>query len=109
MQIAAIVMMVYGAFIVVGGVIGAAVSVISLVTGVIFGGLAIVSGWGLRGRQNWGFYLGAAVSLLLTLFFGARFAQTGAVFPALVTLIFSLVAFIVLMYSRGRSAGRLVD
>ena len=108
MQIAAMVMMVYGAFILVGGIIGAAASVISLVTGVIFGGLAVASGWGLRGQQNWGFYLGASVSLLLTLFFGSRFVQTGAIFPALVPLIFSLVAFIVLMYTRGRSAGRLI-
>ena len=108
MQIAAMVMMVYGAFILVGGIIGAAASVISLVTGVIFGGLAVASGWGLRGQQNWGFYLGAAVSLLLTLFFGSRFAQTGAIFPALVTLIFSLVVFIVLMYARGRNAGRMI-
>jgi uncharacterized membrane protein (UPF0136 family) len=108
MQIAAIVMMVYGAFILVGGVMGAAASLISLVTGVIFGGLAIASGWGLRGQQNWGFYLGAAVSLFLTLFFGSRFVQTGAIFPALVTLIFSLVAFIVLMYVRGRKAGRVI-
>jgi hypothetical protein len=40
--------------------------------------------------------------------FGARFVQTGAVFPALLRLIFSRVAFIVLMYMRGRNVGRLL-
>jgi hypothetical protein len=40
--------------------------------------------------------------------FGAHFVQTGAVFPALLRLIFSLVAFIVLMYTRGRNVGRLL-
>jgi hypothetical protein len=101
-------MMVYGAFILVGGVMGAAVSVIALVMGVDLWWSGHCVWLGFAWSTEVGFLSGCGGVIVINAVFGARFVQTGAVFPALLRLIFSRVAFIVLMYMRGRNVGRLL-
>ena len=90
-------MVVYGALVAVAGVLGAITSgsAISAVSGVIFGALAIVAGFGLRRRTPWARPLGFAVSGFLLLFFAMRIAQ-GQLFPALIVALLSLLALVVL-------------
>ena len=90
-------MVLYGALVAVAGVIGAVTSgsAISLVSGVIFGALAIVAGFGLRRRNAWARPLGFAVSGFLLLFFASRIAQ-GQLFPAIIVALLSLLALVVL-------------
>ncbi len=64
MQIAAIVMMVYGAFILVGGVMGAAASVIALVMGVDLWWSGHRVWLGFAWSTEVKFFLGVEVSLL---------------------------------------------
>ena len=90
-------MVLYGALVAVAGVIGAITSgsAISLISGVIFGVLAIAAGFGLRRPNAWARPLGFAVSGFLLLFFAARIAQ-GQLFPALAVALLSLLALVVL-------------
>jgi uncharacterized membrane protein (UPF0136 family) len=92
------VMIGYGALVAVFGVVGAITSgsVISAITGVIFGALAILSGTGMRSGARWGKLLGIAVSAFLTLFFFSRLVQ-GSVFPGVIVLVLSVVALVVLL------------
>ncbi len=93
-------MLLYGALVAVAGVIGAITSgsAISAVSGVIFGALAIVAGFGLRrptARARWARPLGFAVSGFLLLFFASRMLQE-SLFPALIVALLSLLALVVL-------------
>ena len=90
-------MMLYGALVAVAGVIGAVTSgsAISAVSGVIFGALAIVAGFGLRRPTVWARPLGFAVSGFLLLFFAMRILQ-GQLFPALIVALLSLAALVML-------------
>jgi uncharacterized membrane protein (UPF0136 family) len=95
------VMIGYGALVALFGVIGAITSgsAISAITGVIFGALGILSGVAIRRGVGWGKLLGIAVTAFLTLFFFSRLVQ-GSVFPGVVVLILSALAFVVLVMPR---------
>lgn len=98
-------MVVYGALVAVAGVIGAVTSgsAISAISGVIFGALAMVAGFGLRRRTAWARPLGFGVSAFLLLFFAMRVAQ-GQLFPASVVALLSLLALVVLARASAKTA-----
>ncbi len=102
MQTAGIVMLVYGAFVLRGGVMGPrrAGSQASLTSGVVSGALALASGLALLAGYGWGRTLGLVVSVALVVFFGSRFLRSGRFFPAGLTLMLSLTAALVLLLAR---------
>jgi uncharacterized membrane protein (UPF0136 family) len=99
MQTAGIVTIVYGLFVLAGGLIGfrQAGSRASLLSGGVAGTLALVAGAGLLSGREWGGWLGLVVSAALAVFFLVRYMRTGRVFPALVSLMLSLVDALVIL------------
>jgi uncharacterized membrane protein (UPF0136 family) len=95
-QIGQITLIVYGALLVIGGIMGytQAGSKISLVSGVASGILELVAYYLTRTQPRAGFGLGAVVALILTINFLARFLKTGKVMPAGLLLALSVVALI---------------
>ncbi len=91
-------MMLYGTVVLIAGFIGAMTSssLISLVTGGIFGSLAALSGYGLNTNQKWARPLGFAVSGFLAIFFMIRMIQ-GSPFPALAVAGLSMIAIAMLI------------
>ena len=78
MQTASIIVYVYAALVVVGGFIGylKAKSLLSLIMGLVSGLALFAAGYGMRTSQFWGLPLAAALTLLLLVFFGLRYAKS---------------------------------
>jgi uncharacterized membrane protein (UPF0136 family) len=91
-------MMAYGAFVFLGGVIGAIASgsLVSLISGGASGALAFVSGLGLQRGSSWARPLGFVVAGFLALFFLWRMINAFTAFPALATFGLSIVALALL-------------
>ncbi len=91
-------MMAYGAFVMLGGVIGAVASgsMASLISGGISGALAFLAGWGLQQGSSWARPLGFAIAGFLALFFLWRMINAFTAFPALATFGLSIVALALL-------------
>jgi uncharacterized membrane protein (UPF0136 family) len=91
-------MMAYGAFVILGGVIGfvASGSAVSLISGGVSGVLAFVSGLGLQKGSSWARPLGFAIAGFLALFFLWRMINAFTAFPALATFGLSIVALALL-------------
>ncbi len=91
-------MMLYGVVVLIAGFIGLMTSgsLISLVTGGIFGSLAALSGYGLAQEAKWARPLGFAVSGFLAIFFMIRMIQ-GSPFPALAVAGLSMIAIAMLI------------
>lgn len=103
--VAGTVAVVYGILVAAGGIIGyaRAGSRASLVMGGLFGLLLAITGAAaLRGWAA-GIPVAAALTGVLTVFFGYRFMQTGAFMPGGVMGLLSLAALLVLLLAlRGR-------
>jgi uncharacterized membrane protein (UPF0136 family) len=91
-------MMSYGAFVLLGGIIGAVSSgsAISLISGGISGALAVLSGIGLQKGLSWARPLGFVVAGFLALFFLWRMINAFSAFPALATFGLSITALALL-------------
>jgi uncharacterized membrane protein (UPF0136 family) len=88
-------MLLYGAFVLVGAVMGArAGSRASLIAGGVSGLLAVLAGVGMLAGAGWGKWLGVMVSLTLLGFFVPRYLASRSVFPAGVTALLSLIGLI---------------
>jgi uncharacterized membrane protein (UPF0136 family) len=85
-------MTLYGAVVIVAGLIGfiTSNSAVSLVSSGIFGIMALISGYGLEKKLSFAKPLGLATVSLLGLFFMWRTAQ-GSAFPALAIVGLSLI------------------
>lgn len=91
----ALFIIVYGIIVAVGGLMGylKAGSLPSLIMGSAFGLLLIASGWLALQQNSIAYALCLVLSGVLTLFFGYRFYLTGAIMPAGVMSMLSLIAF----------------
>ena len=98
MQTAAIIVWVYGALVLIGGVMGwvKARSKPSLISGVVFGAALILTGfWMPVGR-----WIAAGLAAALAVVMGVRYAQTKKVMPSGVMTALSAVVLVVLLLVR---------
>jgi uncharacterized membrane protein (UPF0136 family) len=100
MKLAAVTSLIYGVLVLLGGIMGyvQAKSFPSLISGVVFGLLLLVSGWLAWGGSMPAIYVSAGAALLLALFFGYRLTATGKMMPSGMMLILSFVAVVILVY-----------
>ncbi len=100
MDVGQYVLIVYALLILAGGLMGArAGSKASVIAGTTSGAvllLALVVSWFHLAAGLW---IGAAVSLLLSVTFGSRLAKTGKFMPSGMLLAVSVVALLVLLFS----------
>lgn len=89
---------VYGAIVLLGGMIGYATakSTPSLIAGVGSGVVLLACGYLLSSGNDLGLYLGLAMAVALTVFFTMRFIRTRKVMPALVMSLASIAAAVLL-------------
>lgn len=100
MQTAAIIVWVYGALVLAGGVMGwvKAKSTASLISGVIFGVALILTGFALDNPT--GQWIAVGLAALLGIIMGARFAKSRKFMPAGMIAILSLVVLVALLALR---------
>jgi hypothetical protein len=101
--------LIYGVVVLVGGLIGhyKSQSMASLISGITFGTLLILSGLALIKKKHWAQWIALSLAFLLDAFFSWRFAQTLKFFPSGLMSVISLamVAIIALrmhMYYKKR-------
>ena len=97
MGTASIVAIAYGILAAVGGIIGyqKASSKPSLISGLVSGGLLVLSGF-VIGRQPWGQWLAAIITALLIVVFAIRLVKTKKFMPAGIMLSAGLVTLVLL-------------
>jgi len=96
MRAPGIVILLFGLLVLGGGIIGyiTAGSMASLVAGSAFGLGLLASGLGVSKGKKMGFLLAPLLTLLLTAFFGYRFAQSGEFVPSGLMGVIGLVALV---------------
>lgn len=96
MKITAILFLVYGLTLLMGGTIGyiKAQSMISLLSGLIFGLIIIASGTSLLNGSSWGLMVGTITTALLSIIFIVRFLNSYKWMPAGIMMIVSLVVLL---------------
>ena len=104
MQTAPIIVYVYAALIVVGGVIGylKAKSLPSLIMGSLSTVLLMFAGYGMRTGQSWGLPLAVALTLFLLVFFSLRYLKSSprAFMPGGLMAILSLLTLAGILLTR---------
>ena len=105
MQTASIITYVYGAIVLLGGIMGYAMakSTMSLVGGVVSAIILIAAGWAMGQGRGWGVPVAAIVMVALMLFFGRGYLNDPTKVRNAALAGLSLLALIaVLVTSRGR-------
>jgi uncharacterized membrane protein (UPF0136 family) len=99
---ASLVLYVYGALVLIGGIIGYATakSQMSLIMGVASGVVLILAGYLAASGNEIGVYIGLVVSAALAVLFMLRYIKTKTVMPALVMAVLSDLAFILLVINK---------
>jgi uncharacterized membrane protein (UPF0136 family) len=99
MKVAALTAMIYGILVLAGGIMGyvQAQSLISLIAGLVFGVIVVISGWLAWQGMAAGVFMAAGSAMLLGLFFGYRLSQTGSFMPAGMMLTLSFVALVIIV------------
>ena len=94
MKAPGIVILVYGLLVLGGGIIGytASGSMASVIAGGVFGLGLLASGVGVLRSKDMGFLMAPILTVLLTAFFGYRFAQSGELMPSGLMAALGLVA-----------------
>ena len=94
MRAPGIVILVYGFVVLVGGIVAYTTteSVASLIAGGVFGLGLLASGVGVLRSKDMGFLMAPILTVLLTAFFGYRFAQSGELMPSGLMVALGLVA-----------------
>ena len=102
LQIAQVVLGIYGMLLIVGGVMGMvkAGSLVSVIAGGIAGVIALVGLWISLSDPATGLLIGALLALVLTGMFINRFMATRKLMPAGMVLILSLVVGILMLVAR---------
>lgn len=103
MSASAIMTAVYGAFSIIGGIIGykQAGSKPSLIAGVITGGLLLLAALGMLQAQPWGTVLAIAVTALLVVTFIGRLIKTRKFMPAGLMVTLGVVTLVGLLSALG--------
>jgi len=96
MKAPGIVILLYGLVVLGGGIIGytTAGSMASLIAGSAFGLGLLASGLGVLRGKDMGFLMAPILTVLLTMFFGYRFALSGEFMPSGLMGVISLVALV---------------
>jgi uncharacterized membrane protein (UPF0136 family) len=96
------VVLVYGMIVMLFGLIGYLFSdsLPSLIMGSCFGALLIAGGMGIFRSSIIGYFISLGATVLLTLFFGYKFSQTGAYYPSGSLALLSALILILLLTSR---------
>jgi len=104
MHTASLVVYVYAALVMLGGVIGyvKARSLPSILGGDVGAVLLAVAGYGMGRGQAWGLPLAVVLILGLLVFFGLRYARLRAFMPGGLMAILSLLALAGVLLTRGR-------
>lgn len=105
MNVASWITYVYGAIVLLGGIMGyvAAKSTMSLIAGVASGIILLASGWAMSQGRNWAVPLAAVVMVALMLFFGRSYLNDPSKVRNAAMAGLSLLALIaVLLTSRAR-------
>ena len=94
MKAPGIVILVYGLLVLGGGIIGytASGSMASIIAGGVFGLGLLTSGLGVLRGKDMGFLMAPILTVLLTMFFGYRFALSGELIPSGLMVALGLVA-----------------
>lgn len=94
MRAPGIVIVVYGLLVLGGGIIGYATTgnTASVIAGGVFGLLLLASGVGVLRGKDTGFLVAPILTVLLTVFFGYRFAEYGEIIPSGLMGVLGLVA-----------------
>jgi uncharacterized membrane protein (UPF0136 family) len=92
----------YGIFLLVGGVMGYAKShsTASLIMGSLSAALVLIGSAAMLKGNEWGYYLAMGVTTFLALFFSYRFYQSGKIFPPGVMALISLSIVIGLLATK---------
>lgn len=106
LQLAQIALGLYGALLIVGGVMGKVKSgsAVSLVAGSVSGLISLYACWAIRTDPVQGLILGLLVSLLLTGIFLSRFLRTRKFMPAGIVLLLSIAVAAILAIVQNRLA-----
>jgi uncharacterized membrane protein (UPF0136 family) len=101
MQTAAIIMWVFGALVLLGGILGwvKARSRASLISGLAFGVLVLLCGYAIWLGRRFGLQAGAGISLALAVIMGRRFVATKKFMPAGFLAFLSAVAALALLWT----------
>lgn len=96
MRAPGIVILLYGLLVLGGGIIGytASGSMASVIAGGVFGLGLLASGLGVLRGKDMGFIIAPTLTVLLTMFFGYRFAQSGEFMPSGLMGVLGLVALV---------------
>ena len=99
MEFSVLIIVVYGVLVGLGGILGyvKAQSMPSLVFGLASGIALLVCGWLVSTQSPIGIKGAIGIGLLLTVFFGIRYARTRKLMPAGLMTVLSLVAVILLL------------
>ena len=100
MQTSALIVIVYGLLVLAGGVMGyvKAKSLPSLISGILFGVLLLISGVGIQEGAKLSFAIALALTVVLMLIMGLRFVKSKKFMPAgLITLLSAITALLLMM------------
>ena len=99
--------MIFGALVLVGGVIGYATkaSVPSLVAGSGFGIALLVSAWAMLKGKTIGWYVALGLAAIIALYLGNQYWQGGVLMPAGLMAALSLLALVLFVVLPLRTAG----
>ena len=100
MKTSAMIVFVYGLLVLVGGVMGyvKAKSLPSLISGILFGVLLLISGVGIQEGAKLSFAIALALTVVLMLIMGLRFVKSKKFMPAgLITLLSAITALLLMM------------
>lgn len=102
----AVIGLMYGLVVLVGGVVGYAMkgSLPSIVAGGAFGIALLASAWAMQRGKAIGWYAALGLAAALALFFGNQYWQGGILFPAGLMAVTSLITLILLVILRRREA-----
>jgi uncharacterized membrane protein (UPF0136 family) len=104
LEIAKIVLGVYGLLLIIGGIMGKVKtgSTVSVIAGTASGFAALIAFWVSRTDPGQGLLIGLMVSLLLTGVFMSRFIRTRKLMPAGIVLIMSIIVAALLAVVRNQ-------
>ena len=104
MNTSALIVFVYAAFTLVGGVFGFVKtgSRPSLIAGLASGLLLLAASFGLLRGQSWGLPLAVVLTAALLIFFGVRYSQSHAFMPAGLMVILSILTLAGVLLTRAR-------
>ena len=92
------IVLIYGILVFAGGLLGhfKSQSLPSLISGVVFGVLLILSAFAMMQKKDWGWWIALILAFLLDGFFTWRFVKTLKLFPAGIMSLVSLIMVILL-------------